>query len=506
MNPYNFSLLFFSFSAFLIALLVYLKRQDSIAKGYFIFSIFVTGWGIGTAIEISQNVSYEVALFSARFANMSAIFIPISWLYFSLTFTKQKNFLSRRLKYIYFLGIGIACFGFTPWFIPYLKPIWEFVRFSQVGNIYHIFTALFFILVPLGFWQIFKKLKNATEKERFQLKGFIAATFFGFLGGALTFLPAYGIAFPQYGFFLMPIYPFVMAYFMMREQLFDIGELAQAAHREKLAAIGTLATSINHEIRNPLYIIQGLAQSYLANFREGIFLDKETALQKSEESFQKTEEQAARAVDIMKRFSMFAKQDVKQEVLPGKVDLKSVLSDILPLVSHELELDKIELVQNVSQSLPPVQADRRHLEEILFNLIVNACQAIKTYHHERRPLALHSASFASESTSFSGHPESFVCLPERSEGSPIDEAFNGRIEIHAAQQNSHINILVKDNGPGIPADKLNQIFEPFYTTKDEGTGLGLYITRQLVEKNNGKISVKSKVGEGTKFTLAFPIK
>ena len=71
------------------------------------------------------------------------------------------------------------------------------------------------------------------------------------------------------------------------------------------------------------------------------------------------------------------------------------------------------------------------------------------------------------------------------------------------QEDGRISILVKDNGPGIPSDRIKQIFEPFYTTKEEGTGLGLYITKQLVEKNGGKISVKSKIGEGTKFVLEF---
>ena len=82
----------------------------------------------------------------------------------------------------------------------------------------------------------------------------------------------------------------------------------------------------------------------------------------------------------------------------------------------------------------------------------------------------------------------------------------GKITITAASDDHRTRVEIEDTGPGIPPDKLEQIFNPFYTTKEpgKGTGLGLFIVRQIVERNHGKISVKSKVGEGTTFTLEFP--
>ena len=67
-----------------------------------------------------------------------------------------------------------------------------------------------------------------------------------------------------------------------------------------------------------------------------------------------------------------------------------------------------------------------------------------------------------------------------------------------------IIITIQDNGPGIPEDKLKHIFRPFYTTKEEGTGLGLYITKQLVEKIKGRIKVESVSGQGTTFAVVLP--
>ncbi len=69
---------------------------------------------------------------------------------------------------------------------------------------------------------------------------------------------------------------------------------------------------------------------------------------------------------------------------------------------------------------------------------------------------------------------------------------------------AQVFITIQDNGPGIPADKLKDVFRPFYTTKAEGTGLGLYITQQLVEKIHGRICVESELGKGTTFTVSLP--
>ena len=166
----------------------------------------------------------------------------------------------------------------------------------------------------------------------------------------------------------------------------------------------------------------------------------------------------------MKRFASFAKQGVVCEPRPDQINLIAIFKDIEPLVRREFELEKIEFTKNIPKSIPGFNANRRDIEQILFNLIVNACQAMKE--------------------------------------NPGGRA-HSKIEITAAQNNGHVNVLIKDTGPGISEDRLKRIFEPFYTTKGEGTGLGLYITKQLVEKNGGKISVKSKVGQGTTFNLEF---
>jgi len=253
-----------------------------------------------------------------------------------------------------------------------------------------------------------------------------------------------------------------LAYFMTKQRLFDVEDLAQAAHRDKLMSIGVLAASINHEVKNPLFIIKGLAESCLERQKEGIFTTEKKALENSNDAMKRSIEQADRAMDIIKRLSLFAKAGIDNETKLEAVKINDILDDIMPLVRHELAANNIVVNREIPSDLPEVCADRRYLEEIFFNLFVNACQVLK--------------------------------------GTLKD----GEIAICAASEKGRIRVTIGDNGPGIPEEKIKEVFRPFYTTKAEGTGLGLYITQQLVGKSKGYINVRSQLGVGTTFTVVLP--
>ena len=460
MNPYNFSLLCFGFCATLLALLIIFKRNDQISKRFLALSLFCTGWSLAIGINFSENVSDFWALFSSRLGNVFALFIPVSWYHFILTFVGKQNIFKRRIKFLYILVFTLSLFSFTPWFIPYVKWIVGF-RCSSPGPLYHFSPFLFVSLVSLGFIELLRKIKITLGQERQQVVGLAVATAVGFLGGGLIYFPAYNIPVPQYGLFVMPFYALFLAYVMTKQKLFDIEELAQAAHRDKLIAIGVLAASINHEVRNPLYVIQGLAENFLERWKDAASLDKNPLLAKAADALERSKQQAERAIEIIKRLSLFAKTGIDSEIRFEPIKIASVVEDVLPLIRCELAARSIELACDIPSDLSEVRADRRYLEEILFNLVVNACQAIK---NSQRP---------------------------------------GRIEIRATTNAEKTFLIVKDDGPGIAADKLERIFHPFYTTKQEGTGLGLYITKQLVEKIGARIAVESQPEQGTIFTLEF---
>ena len=122
----------------------------------------------------------------------------------------------------------------------------------------------------------------------------------------------------------------------------------------------------------------------------------------------------------------------------------------------------MERVVHVPSNLPRVRGNQNQLQEVILNLILNACQAMGEQ--------------------------------------------GGRLEIRAFTSNSaFVQVQVADTGPGIPAGKLRQVFDPFYTTKATGTGLGLFVSQRIVKAHGGTIDVSSTEGKGACFTIALPI-
>jgi signal transduction histidine kinase len=235
---------------------------------------------------------------------------------------------------------------------------------------------------------------------------------------------------------------------------------AQAAQQEKMAVIGTLSAGINHEICNPLGIIRGQCEMFTLNMKDGLYKDKTPSelVVKALEIMNKVIKETDRATGITKKLSAFAKP--AKGSIEDDVELLKELEEVISLIEHDCHLNDIVIVKDIPKDLPCISADRKQTQEILFNIIKNAAQAVKT---------------------------------------------KGTIIISATHRRGRVLIDIEDTGPGIEKEYLDRIFDPFFTTKapGEGTGLGLFIVKQIIEKNNGFISVESKKGKGTVFHLAF---
>jgi len=456
-NPYSFSVLVFALCSFLLGAQIYLNRRDEIGFRYFVCSFFYSCWGLGYAFAVTGDLPYFEALANFRISNAAASFIPCAWLHFCLVYTNKRiNLIHVAL--LYFLPALILLRCFTDELVPYLRPSGGFVYYPYPGKLFHLEAGLYFVLVPVAFLILIKQLKTVQNFEKSKFIGFIIVAATGYLGGAFTFLPVYDLQVPQQAVFLLPLYPFGLAYFMSSKGFFDLENLAQAAHKDKLAALGILTASINHEIRAPLFVIRGTVETEMDSSKI-----KERVIS-----------QVDRLTGIVSRLTHFAKKGVEEEAKIEPIDLKEVLADIRPLFQHQLNYQSIEFTQDIPADLPQVMADRRYLEEILFNLILNACQALK------------DASNPKISVSALSSPRVGVSKAELGRGSSLG---------------SGIAVTIADNGPGIPPDQLKNIFKPFHTTKQEGTGLGLYITKQLVEKCDGRIQVDRGVMVGVIFKI-----
>ena len=223
---------------------------------------------------------------------------------------------------------------------------------------------------------------------------------------------------------------------------------------EKVATMGSLLAGVAHELNNPLMILSGQAQL----LREASV--DPAVVTRSE----KIEAAADRCVRIVRNFLALARSRGPER---GDVLLGLVVDGAVELLAYELRTDGIEVVLDIAPHLPRLWADAHQLHQVLVNLIGNA-------HHALR-------------------------------GRPAPR----RITITARRDAAHdgVSLDVSDTGPGIPAEVQARIFEPFFTTKPvgEGTGLGLSLSRGIIEGHGGTLTVHSEPGLGTRFSIVLPV-
>ncbi|MCX8110502.1 MAG: ATP-binding protein [Syntrophorhabdaceae bacterium] len=219
----------------------------------------------------------------------------------------------------------------------------------------------------------------------------------------------------------------------------------------KLSALGELASSIAHEIKNPLISIQGFAKR----------IQKTRDIEQINKYSKFIEKEASRLSDVLARLLNFSRmEEPKIETL----NLNDVVDDTILFMEHHLTRFKnVELEVSKTDNLPLVEVDKIHIQQSLVNFIMNAAQAMPG---------------------------------------------GGLIKIETGKDGDHVFISVADNGVGIKKEVLDKIFEPFYTTKEkgEGTGLGLSLCKRLVEANKGRIEVESEEGQGSTFRILIPYK
>lgn len=219
-------------------------------------------------------------------------------------------------------------------------------------------------------------------------------------------------------------------------------------HTEKLVALGEMAASIAHEIKTPLVSIGGFARRlYRADSGE----TREKYLRIIIAEVERLEE-------VLNQILVFSREP-QSHVCPH--DLNTLIEDTLTIFPDALREDRIQVVKELGQGLPAVFCDYGQIKEVFINLIANACQAM-----------------AHEGT-----------LTIRSAFIPGDSVVTAEVE---------------DTGGGIATEIIGNIFNPFFTTKEQGLGLGLAITHRIVTHNQGTIEVRNNPGKGTTFVLKFP--
>ena len=227
----------------------------------------------------------------------------------------------------------------------------------------------------------------------------------------------------------------------------------QLRQAEKSAVIGRLGSAIAHEIRNPLNFINLTLDHLRSKFQP----DDEEKVAKFTKLIGQIKSEVARINQQISDFLNYSRP-AKANLQP--LDARKVVEDSLRLVEAQASENDIRIAVVEHEDVPKILADPDFLRSVFNNLFINAVQAI-------------------------GH-----------EG--------GNMNVKISPDNGFVRFDISDTGSGIPSQNLAKIFEPYFSTKETGTGLGLAIVHKIVDVHNGSISVESKEGEGTKFTVKLP--
>lgn len=243
-----------------------------------------------------------------------------------------------------------------------------------------------------------------------------------------------------------------------REQQ-DKEHLDELAHVTRLGLMGEMASGIAHEVNQPLSAISNYTQASI-NLLRTEHIDRE----KLTDILYKTQQQALRAGQIIHRMRDFVKSHAKHR---STTDINALIHDAVGLCIAELKENDIKLTFELENNLPPIYVDHVQIEQVIINLIRNSIEALQSSPaKQQRQLTIHS-----------------------------------RLTL-----NNGIQVRIKDNGPGLDKDQQQKILTPFYTTKANGMGMGLSISRSLVEAHEGSLHFNSKPEKGATFYFTLPIR
>ncbi|MBI2424972.1 MAG: HAMP domain-containing protein [Candidatus Hydrogenedentes bacterium] len=232
----------------------------------------------------------------------------------------------------------------------------------------------------------------------------------------------------------------------LREKEMMETKLRQA---QRLSALGNLAAGVAHDIRNPLNAIKLLSSHAL---------DSQPVDAPASRAMRTIRDEVARLEDIISSFLSLARES---ELTPEPVKADELLEDCVHLLRKDAEERQVQLTADYRAGNPALMLDPKQWNRAILNILLNALEA---------------------------------CVP------------GGRVRLFSRVTDSHYEVEIRDDGPGMPQEKLELAFDPYYTTKPGGTGLGLSITRGIVEEHGGTIQITSSEGQGCQVLVSLPLR
>ncbi len=238
---------------------------------------------------------------------------------------------------------------------------------------------------------------------------------------------------------------------LAREVNLKTEELLESQERlvrsESFAAVGEAAAYVSHEIKNPLMVIGGLARQVERTIEDGVAIKQKLQIIQNE-------------VQRLENF-LGDLRDFTRPPVPTKqqVNLNEIIQEVDALMQEQAKSQGVTLQERLDPNLPPTEADPNQMKQVLLNLVKNALEAVDS---------------------------------------------GGRVTLSSGTDNQQVWFAVQDNGGGMPPEVLDKIFNPFFTTKEKGTGLGLAVIHKIVADHHGEISVNSTPDQGTSIRVNLP--
>jgi C4-dicarboxylate-specific signal transduction histidine kinase len=233
---------------------------------------------------------------------------------------------------------------------------------------------------------------------------------------------------------------------------------AELAHVTRLSTVGEMVVELTHELNQPL----GAISSYAQACRRLLSFDSPEDREELLASLLRVGEQADRAAEIVRRLRRFI---AKAKPMQASVNTNAMIRDVSELINIDARMAQVEVQFDLTEPIPPVVADRIQIEQVVVNLMRNAFEAMRQCPVELRRLILRTAQEGQDA----------------------------------------IRVDVCDNGPGIPAAEVDRVFDRFYTTKPDGMGMGLPISRSIIANHGGRLWFTPNSDQGCTFHFTLPI-
>lgn len=231
--------------------------------------------------------------------------------------------------------------------------------------------------------------------------------------------------------------------------------LAEVAHLARLNTMGEMASGMAHELNQPLTAIVGYAEATLAGFESGMLTGEENRL-----LLERIVSESQRAAEIIRRLRRLVR---KREPEQSPTDVNGLINEAVEMVGHESEQGQHRVEMRLQGDLPIIPADRVQIQQVILNLVRNGMEAMESLPVESRVLTITSA-----------------------------------------QTDDFVRVSISDNGPWIADENLNQLFEPYFSTKKSGLGMGLAICRSIIESHAGTLTARRNLDSGLTFEFTLP--